>query len=630
MKLIFLILPILVTECLGCSNFCRNNSDYNYNLYRRRYPSYYVQTINCTITCSNIYTISDIFWNYKEQFYDQFLKIDDSNITTLHSNELSKFTTILKLFLSNNHIQTILPGAFTGLTKLKELYLDNNNLSEISKGIFTSLHRLEILDLSENNLVRIEQYALMGVSDLKTLYLQNNKLSQLDDNIFDKLSQLSDIDLSGNPLIKVPNLPLTGLNYLNLGNTSLKDVSILPELNSTMKVLNLTSSHLDRVDFSKFRNVETLDVSNNNLSTLENFQNFQVDTLDLSNNKIRFINGGFKKLLSLNMANNQLEIVNNTLFNDSKSMLVIHLGFNNISLIEKDAFRDLSRLRYLFLQSNTLTKIEPRLFKDLTSLMYLSLANNSMEELQHGTFENLKSLLVLDISYNKILELHPYNFYSLQKLQLVDFSFNKISSFDVDDMSKHLSSLKNISLNGNSWKCRQLIQMSQSLNQMGITIKEGNSYDVENFHGVACQNDKISSQENIPDVSMKQLFDEFQNLLNETLNKFEFQRFLNEDFENSNFVKFFRENYNETNFVKFFSDYNSSKSVVSEKPALSALVAAPPVNTSNSLVTISIILQFVMCSLLIFMVYLMLTYLKAFRKTRNNHQISQVELCSDY
>jgi Leucine-rich repeat (LRR) protein len=491
----FLIFLLFVGTSFACiEHLARTN-------YGRYGSSSRNRIINATITCTNISSSATIDYRFKNQLYEQFLIVTNSTLTTLGPNELANFSTIGKLFLREIHIKEIQPGAFAGLTTLKELYLDGNELTRVLKGVFNSLQKLEVLDLSSNKIYQIEEWALLGASSLVKLDLRDNNISEFDEDVLDKL-KLEYLDLSRNPLEKLSAKHLSNLTTLNLQQTNL---SHFEGLDLAVEVLNLSRNRVSQLNLSNFSRLVVLDLSSNNITRVGNCQ--------------------------------MCDSISSLVLNQSESLQFLNISVNSIATIENDAFDNLTSLGILDLSQNNITSLNPASFKDLMYLKFLNLSHNSIKEFQYGTFDHLTRLESLDISNNQLVDLHQYTFVSLNQLRQLHFDNNQITSFDVLDLWIRHRYLRNISLNGNPWKCKELVK----LNDERIRISGGSTFDKPNYRGIPCTNEKQQTQNltvesntsvTIPPYS-------FSKSINQTAQTSELSRLLNEDFEKSKFAKFF-------------------------------------------------------------------------------------------
>jgi Leucine-rich repeat (LRR) protein len=544
--------PILLL--FARTSFACFEHSFRINVPRYSYPRYQIK--NGTITCTNISSIATIDYRFKNQPYEQFLIVTNSTLTTLGPNELANFSTIEKLFLRDIHIKEIQPGAFAGLTRLKELYLDGNALTRVLKGVFNSLQKLEVLDLSSNRIYQIEEWALLGASSLVKLDLRDNNISDFDEDMLDKL-KLEYLDLSRNPLEKLSAKHLSNLTTLNLQQTNL---SHFEGLDLAVEVLNLSRNRVSQLNLSNFSRLVVLDLSSNNITRVGSCQ--------------------------------KCDSISSLVLNQSESLQFLNISVNSIATIENDAFDNLTSLGLLDLSQNNITSLNPASFKDLMYLKFLNLSHNSIKEFQYGTFDHLTRLESLDISNNQLVELHQYTFTSLKQLRQLYFDNNQITSFDVFGLRMQHNYLRNISLNGNPWKCNELVKNNYGRPYEIINIIGGSTFDKPNYRGIPCTPEKQQTQnltESTTSVTIPLL--NFSKSINQSVQKSELSRFLNEDFQKTKFAEFFEKEHRSSGILVFV-----------------------------------VLLQIVICCLLVFIAYSIFNFVKKGSPKYGTRSSSQVEI----
>jgi Leucine-rich repeat (LRR) protein len=543
------ILLLLVGTSFACSELLATT---NY-----RHYGYHLQ--DAAIICPNISSIETIDARYIIQLNRSVLIVTNSTLstlTTLRPNELAPFSTINKLFLSKIHIEEIQSGAFKGLTMLKELYLDGNELTRVLKGVFNSLQKLEVLDLSYNRIYQIEEGTLLGASSLVKLDLRDNKISEFDEDMLEKL-KLEYLDLSRNPLEKLSVEHLSNLTTLSLQQTNL---SHFEGLNPAVEVLKLSGNHVSQLNLSNFSSIYFLDLSRNDITRVVSCQ--------------------------------KCDSANGLVLTQSDILKSLNISVNSIATIENDAFNNLTSLMVLDLSRNNITSLNPAVFKNLMDLHYLNLSHNSIKEFQYGTFNHLKRLETLDISNNQLTDLHQYTFTYLRRLSHLKFDNNQITSFDGDNLGDYHFNLRNVSLNGNPWKCEDLAKINDALNAHVVRITEGSTFDKENYRGIPCTNEKHQTQ-NLTALNKTVIIpiDNFSKSINLTEQNSGLFRFLNEDFQKSRFAKFFEK----------------------EHEGCGVLVVV-------------VLLQIVICCLLAFIAYLIFNFVKKNSLKYGTRRSSQVEI----
>ncbi|XP_063923936.1 leucine-rich repeat-containing protein 15-like [Zophobas morio] len=584
-----------------------------------------------TITCSTVYSISQISFPIEEYYETVSLITTNSNISAIHLKEFHNLSRLTEIYLRRSHIKNILPGAFIGLSNLTKLYLDDNDLTEILNGVYNILHHLEILSLTNNNIVQIEKAAIAGLKNLKELHLKNNKLTKIDNNFFETLIHLTYVDISENPLDQFPLSEVTNVEDLLLARTNLTDISE-DMSNLTLKLLDLSFCQISEVDFAFLPQAEEINLSGNEIFSLKNFPSLDTLTLNLNNNCLEELNGSFPQISKLYLSHNKFRVLNKTIFRAPGLLLVFEVGYNSLPNFDNDFFHDFISLEILKLQYNKITEVSPLLFRYLTNLIVLDLSGNQIRALQYGVFDSLKSLESLNISGNKLVELHQNMFHSLSKLTSLHFDSNQISSLNPYDFRSHFPNLTEVSLDKNPWICSHLVKIDMVFKSLKIRILGGNSYEVENFRGIPCSSSKNynTSLNSTDSISFADLEKNIQKAINRGIENSKINQFFNENFENSNFIQFFKKNYVKSGFFKYLNrvkiaspkeDANGTKA-----EEFTALKQTSD-HYYNGIVVISVVTQIVMLSLLVIIIYLLFIFVKKYRYFEAQHTISEIELC---
>lgn len=194
--------------------------------------------------------------------------------------------------LSYNSLQTLSFGERT-LQSVEELFLQGNDLTTLDHQTFQRLPNLRNLQVQQNNLKmcvsKQEQIELMltdqnhqdppgcvsfsSIPNLQFLYLSENNLKTLPANVFSN-TPLKLLDLSLNPGLEMDPNSLSGLKN-SLVHLLLRDNNI-SKLNTdlsslrSLKYVDLSTNQLTTLPlWSKESSIESLNLQNNNLVTLE-------------------------------------------------------------------------------------------------------------------------------------------------------------------------------------------------------------------------------------------------------------------------------------------------------------------------------------------------------------------------
>ena len=172
-----------------------------------------------------------------------------------------------------------------------------------------------IIKASENIIENKSEILLKKIQNLEnkmSYYLQNKLGIKIEDNIIElnlNGKKLCDIDLI---LLKKSNKDLKNLENLDLGNNNIKDIEILKEFNlPNLRILNLEHNEIDNIDklgdvLESNKNIETINLSHNSINKIDvnkiNDNVFQyVKEINLDgNNEIQKEFSEIKEILKLN------------------------------------------------------------------------------------------------------------------------------------------------------------------------------------------------------------------------------------------------------------------------------------------------------------------------------------------
>lgn len=216
-------------------------------------------------------------------------------------------------------LETILMENFKDLTELITLNASNKHITEIEPKFFINASLIESADFSNNAIQRIES-AFEDVINLKTLNLSNNKIVKFESDSF-PVRNLVTLDLSNNKLTTLNKTffeRLTNLKHLNLSDNSIGKLEV--QIFSHQKKLislDLSKNNLITFDFHVFspnltdwhRSFFALRIVNGIQSLIDPYLNENLQSLDLSNNQLiemnNFQSGNFSQLSLLDISGNE-------------------------------------------------------------------------------------------------------------------------------------------------------------------------------------------------------------------------------------------------------------------------------------------------------------------------------------
>ena len=416
----------------------------------------------------------------------QYLDVSNNQLSTLPLTIFSA-PKLVHLSLANNSISSLPTEIFANQENLQHLDVSGNLLSstEIKPALFQHLSNLTELDLSGNQIGKLRKKTFWNLTKLETLKISRNKLQKLPNKLFQNQANLGTLFLSKNLLTRVSNEALQGAQQLS---QLLLDNNLIEELE-------------DQV-FTNLSSVTVLDLSFNNLlkvpKTLKALQNLQ--SIDLSKNFITELEDvALPQLWRLDMSKNQLQNISSAALNKMTSLQVLDLSENDIEEVQQGAFNFNQLLRAVRLDGNRIAKVD-NLFQHLPNLTWLNMSNNRIEVFDYsmvprnlvwldlhknnikilGNYFGIEDAIQLhhvDVGFNKIVklgptnvptgveeflindndvdEVAPYTFFEKTALKKVDLSVNQMESIDKNSfrLSSDISFQPKFFLGGNPIKC---------------------------------------------------------------------------------------------------------------------------------------------------------------------------------
>ncbi|KAM4091835.1 hypothetical protein ACJW30_09G166000 [Castanea mollissima] len=372
-------------------------------------------------------------------------------------NHVSGLLNLNVLSLSSNFLNGTLPSWLFNLPSLVRLNLGGNQfIGEI--GEFKS-NSLQYLDLGYNKLQGSIPRSLLNLPNLSTLILDNNQLVGPLPNHVSGLLNLNVLSLSSNFLNgTLPswlfNLP--SLVRLNLGGNQF--IGEIGEFKSnSLQFLGLGYNKLQGSiprSISRFDSLIGLYLSSNNLSIMLESEMFSklknLNDLDFSNNLVSINNNvtyTLPKLQWLNLSSTNISEFP-IFLKTATNLLSLDLSKNIINGQFPRWLGDVGRdsLYFLDLRANLLQGSFPTL--SFPSLQYLFASNNKFTGEIPSLICNASSLTVLDLSHNNLSGMVPKCLVHSNVLSVLDLRMNSLHGNIPTTFSKR-NIFRNINLNGN-------------------------------------------------------------------------------------------------------------------------------------------------------------------------------------
>ena len=170
-------------------------------------------------------------------------------------------------------------------------------MTEINPESLGHIRKLYSIDLSHNLLVEIQQGTFFASKKLQVVYLNNNALSELNPGLFGNHRSLRVVDLSRNRLNTLPEqlFQRTSLEIFRARYNTLHEIPIksLNPVQSTLKHLDLQGNKITTISDSQLNQIQSLVELNlaQNQITIIDHQAFcclpSLSSLDLSFNPLK-------------------------------------------------------------------------------------------------------------------------------------------------------------------------------------------------------------------------------------------------------------------------------------------------------------------------------------------------------
>ncbi|XP_053298719.1 extracellular matrix protein 2 isoform X4 [Pleuronectes platessa] len=348
-----------------------------------------------TVTCENAKLIHFPPLSIPEL---KSLSLEGNNISSIPAGAFNGIPNLEWINLKKNKLTSagIDARAFKGLKMLSRLYLDGNLLEAVPSALPPSLQELKI---SENKLRRIDENSFRDMSNLVILELEGNLLSEgnVDPLGFTPLIQLSYLRLGRNHFRTIPQGLPPSLLELYLENNLIEEIS--ETVFNQTRNLNVVSLRHNRLDETRIapmawinhRNIESIDLSNNQLYLVPSYLPRSLVHLVLVGNNIERIPGYVfahmdPGLEYLYLSYNKLDgegIEPESFFGSYHSMVELCLDHNQL-LAVPSGINEMTNVHFIRLNNNRIRSIRDESICDPnhsgdSTLVALRLENNYID-----------------------------------------------------------------------------------------------------------------------------------------------------------------------------------------------------------------------------------------------------------
>ncbi|XP_060579535.1 uncharacterized protein LOC132736424, partial [Ruditapes philippinarum] len=361
----------------------------------------------------------------------------------------------MKLFdLSNNKL-TLLPngGDFHDLTVTLWLDLSNNRINILKTDNFKNLVLGDSFDLSGNQITEIESYAFNGLT-ASNLHLTNNPLSKLNSYSLHNLQISDNINMQGLSFTTIPTMSFVSVTAANvyLGSGIISDIEETAFNDFQVTNLDLSGNQLSIIGSTMFGG--TSYVSNNFFLNGNGMYGISFDA---------FENCGMKNIY---LGNNAFTLFPQVI--QTKLFEIIDLTDNDITEIPTGYLAGQTVLGELYLANNQLEYLENGVFDDLGAMRILSIASNNLNTLPEGLFSNMTILEELYLSDNSMTHLHSLG--DKLNLQIVNVGSNSIGTL-ANSAFSGLTRLEELNLGNNPLECS--CQLVSALEPIASSVTSG-------------------------------------------------------------------------------------------------------------------------------------------------------------
>uniref|UniRef100_A0A3B4B0B8 TIR domain-containing protein n=1 Tax=Periophthalmus magnuspinnatus TaxID=409849 RepID=A0A3B4B0B8_9GOBI len=337
----------------------------------------------------NISVIGDTLLQSCSRLTD--LKLTQNALTELSESSLRTMTRLTNLSIESNRL-SIIPPTIRNMSSLIQLSFDSNQILKLQCSDFLNLQSLRKISLNYNRISTFKSCVFQDLQNLRELYLENNFISQLDGTISNSLPNLAVFNVSENHLRSIEKHTFFNMSHLTVLNLKSKSATEIQSggLEGLVGLKRLTFSlnyhsgsvfegltlHLEALQELTIQ-VDKSACVYHALYILHGLKKLRVLSLDTiccltpSN-----IFGETPNLINLQITNCVEISPKPELFHPITDLHILNLSHNKMKNLDFLIKANLTKLEKLILANNDLAVINETVFEALPSLKYLDLSGN--------------------------------------------------------------------------------------------------------------------------------------------------------------------------------------------------------------------------------------------------------------
>ncbi|KAJ8393824.1 hypothetical protein AAFF_G00055530, partial [Aldrovandia affinis] len=430
------------------------------------------------------------------------LNLGSNSIQELEPGVFSALSSLKRLHINSNFLVTLKEDTFHGLVNLEYLQADTNFIHVVEPGAFSKLIRLKVLILNDNSIEFLPDN-LFRFLPLTHLDLRGNRLQSLPYvGFLEHLGRIMEFLLEDNSWVcDCEILPLKTWIESMRGQSSIGEVvcSGPPHLEGS-----LLSKVKREVLCPSYSDMDLGEPSKTLLETLPSKAEHGPKVMDVKDEAkvpeqrpggvfctdrcschihptagflIHCQDRGIQRITDLGLLQQsptKLVLTGNMIqrlfqydFVAFEGLELLNLANNQIDYIDDDAFLSLGQLKKLHLNGNRLDKVSPGMFAGLRSVEYLYLEYNVIKDILPGTFDMMQNLKLLYLN-NNLLQMLPPQVFRNVPLTRLNLRKNRFMHLPVSSVLEQLQSLEQVHLEDNPWDCTcDLVALKQWVEKLG-------------------------------------------------------------------------------------------------------------------------------------------------------------------